>query len=353
MDRMKKCTIKTFIGIFTAAAITMSGCGLSKIGKQTEASEEIFAMDTVMQIVCYGDRAQEAVEAAVKEIQRLDNMLSVGNENSEISLINKNKSGMVSEETQEMINTSIEVFETSDRAFDITIYPMMELWGFTSGDFRVPSKKEIDETLKCVDSVLISVEAQKEGGANVSIGQGQGLDLGGIAKGFTSNRIMEIFEEYDLTSGYVWLGGNVQCYKTKTDGSLWNCGIKDPHDPENTEAFLGKIKIEDKAVITSGGYERYYTDENTGKTYHHILDPKTGYPAEAGIVSATIVSDDGTLADALSTACYVMGVDKSIEYWKKYGDKFNMILMTEDDRVYVTEPIADNFSSEYEVNIIS
>lgn len=353
MGRIKKYKSKAVIGIIAAAMLMTSGCGLSKIGKQTEASEEIFAMDTVMKIVCYGDRAQEAMDASVEEIRRLDDMLSVGNEDSEISLINKNKSGIVSEETAEMINTSIEVFETSDRAFDITIYPMMQLWGFTSGDFKVPEKEEIDETLKKVDSSLIVEEPENQEGVEVSIGQGQGLDLGGIAKGFTSNRLMEIFEEYDLTSGYVWLGGNVQCYKTKTDGSLWNCGIKDPHDPDNTDVFLGKIEVEDKAVITSGAYERYYTDEKTGKTYHHILDPKTGYPADAGIISATIVSDDGTLADALSTACYVMGLDKSIEYWKKYGDKFDMILMTDDDKVYVTEPIADNFSSEYEVNIIS
>jgi thiamine biosynthesis lipoprotein len=112
------------------------------------------------------------------------------------------------------------------------------------------------------------------------------------------------------------------------------------------------VSVEDKAVITSGAYERYFEDEETGKTYHHILNPKTGYPANNGLISVSVVSGNGMLADALSTACYVMGLDESIRYWRQYGGDFDLILMTEDKEVYVTEPISDSFSSDLKTIVI-
>ena len=163
---------------------------------------------------------------------------------------------------------------------------------------------------------------------------------------------MEIFKEYNLVSGVVSLGGNVQCYGTKTDGSLWRCGIQNPQDPDG-DSYLGVLSLADKAVITSGAYERYFVDEATGKTYHHILDPKTGYPANNGLRSVSVVSANGMLADGLSTACYVMGLERSIDYWRTYGSEFDLILMDEAGEVYVTEPIAEQFSSDFTVHVIS
>ena len=144
----------------------------------------------------------------------------------------------------------------------------------------------------------------------------------------------------------------MQCYGTKTDGSLWRCGIQDPQDPDG-DSYLGVLSLADKAVITSGAYERYFVDEATGETYHHILDPRTGYPANNGLLSVSVVSANGMLADGLSTACYVMGLERSIDYWRTYGSEFDLILMDEAGEVYVTEPIAEQFSSDFTVHVIS
>lgn len=313
------------------------------------ASGELFAMDTYMTVTCYGDQCEEALQASLDEVERLDELLSVGNEDSEISQLNKRGEGTISEDTAVMVKKAMELYDTTGGAFDITVYPLMELWGFTTGEFAVPDEAELRTLLARVDSSRLSYD---EKNSVLTLGDGQGIDLGGIAKGFTSDRLMEIFQRYDLVSGTVSLGGNVQCYGTKTDGSLWRCGIKNPLDPDNSSSYLGILSVEDKAVITSGAYERYFVDEETGETYHHILDPQSGYPADQSVVSVTIVSDSGMLADGLSTSCYVMGLEGAIDYWRNYGDDFDMILMTEDSEVYVTEPLKDNFVSDYTTHVI-
>jgi thiamine biosynthesis lipoprotein len=248
-----------------------------------------------------------------------------------------------------MIQEALDLFETTNGAFEITIYPLMELWGFTSGDFSVPNENELKQLLSNVGSDKLIFD---EDSSTLILGENQGVDLGGIAKGFTSMRLMDIFEEYELVSGVVSLGGNVQCYHSKPDGSLWRCGIENPFEPDDTSSLLGILSVENKAVITSGAYERYFIDEQTGKTYHHILDPKTGYPAENGLVSVTVVSENGMLADGLSTACYVMGLEESLAYWQEYGQDFDLILMDENKEVYVTESLADFFTSDFSTHIV-
>ena len=159
---------------------------------------------------------------------------------------------------------------------------------------------------------------------------------------------MDIFKDYKVDSGLVNLGGNVQAYGTKPDGSNWRVAIQNPN---NTEDYIGVLSIADKAVITSGGYERYF--EQDGKTYHHIIDPSTGYPAENGLISVTIVSDDGTLADGLSTSLFIMGKDKAVEFWKSHSDEFDAVLEADDGTLYVTEGIKDSFTSDSTVEIVS
>lgn len=337
-------------------ALLLTGCGAAAqesspdTGTKAEvpsASADIFAMDTYMTVTCYGERCEEAVEAAENEIRRLDDLLSVGNEDSEISRINRDGTGTVSEDTAEMVAEALSLCNTTGGAFDITVYPLMELWGFTTGNFAVPDAAALADALADSGSDKVTLD-----GGTVTLSEGQGIDLGGIAKGFTSARLMEIFREYDLVSGVVSLGGNVQCYGTKTDGSLWRCGIQDPQDPDG-DSYLGVLSLADKAVITSGAYERYFVDEATGETYHHILDPRTGYPANNGLLSVSVVSANGMLADGLSTGCYVMGLERSIDYWRTYGSEFDLILMDEAGEVYVTEPIAEQFSSDFTVHVIS
>ncbi|MDO4489491.1 MAG: FAD:protein FMN transferase [Lachnospiraceae bacterium] len=333
------------------SVLALGGCGKQGESAQKQSREipvvqkDIFAMDTYMSVTGYGERAEEAVAASLQEITRLDKMLSVGNPDSEISVINSEGTGSISRETAVMVEKALEVGERTGGKFDITIFPLMVEWGFTSGEFRVPEQERLQELLEQVDFHQVDFDSEQ---GTVTLEAGQGMDLGGIAKGYTSDRIMELFREYGLVSGVVTLGGNVECFGTKTDGSYWNCGIRDPFDESE---LLGAVAVKDSAVITSGAYERNFTDEKTGQIYHHIIDPATGYPADSGLVSVTIVSKSGLLADALSTALYILGEEKAVEYWRQYGDEFDMVLMTEDKRVVVTEGIAERFTSDYEVII--
>lgn len=315
----------------------------------TYAEVDVYAMTTPMQLKAYGDRAPEAVQAAAEEIVRLDRLLSVGNPESEIGVINAEGKGQVSADTLAMLKKAVRVHERSEGALDISVYPMMELWGFTTEKYRVPSQEEIERLLPLVDQDLMEIE-EKEEGALVRLSEGQGIDLGAVAKGFTSERVAEIFKSYGLESGLIYLGGNVQCLGSKPGGADWRIGIQ---DPGNSMGMIGVLAVSGKAVITSGAYERFFKDEETGKTYHHILDPSSGYPAETGVSSVTIVSPDGTLADSLSTACFVMGLDKSVEYWRQYGDDFEMIIMDEEGLIHLTEGLEQTFAAQgHKVKII-
>lgn len=321
----------------------------AETGESSVTEKEIFAMDTYMTLTGYGERSQEAVDAAIAEIERLDEMLSVGNEDSEIALINKNGRGMISEDTAVMLEEALSLFETTKGAFDVTIYPLMEAWGFTSEKYQVPEAAEIEKLRKVVAASALKYDSES---GTLTLADSQGIDFGGIAKGYASGRVMEIFEQYDLVSGKVSLGGNVQCYSTKTDGSPWRVGIVNPDAQNAGSDLMGIVSVVNKAVITSGGYERFFKDEETGKVYHHILDPATGYPSESGLTSVTIVSENGMLADGLSTSVFIMGLEKAGDYWKQYGDDFDMVLMTEDGTVYITEGLEDSFTTEFPLSVI-
>lgn len=315
------------------------------IDEDESISQDIFAMDTYMTVTAFGSHAQEAVDQAVAEINRLDTLLSTGSADSEVSKINQGLETNLSEDTTYLLSRSLELYDSTDHVFNIAVYPLMEAWGFTSGNYRVPDQSTLDDLLTYTDVSKINFN-QKAASVDFDM-EGMKVDLGGIAKGYTSTRIMDIYKACGVTSGLVNLGGNVQVLGAKTDGSAWRIGIQDPQD---SESYLGALSIVDKAVITSGGYERYF--EQDGKTYHHIIDPATGYPAENGLISVTIVSVDGTLADGLSTSLFIMGKDKAIDYWQAHSDEFDMILMDDVRGIYVSEGIADDFTSDLDYEVV-
>lgn len=313
---------------------------------QAEASRDIFAMDTYMSVTAYGEGADAAVDAAQAEIERLDALLSTGNEDSEIAKLNVSGTAELSEDAGYLVERALELNEETDGAFDIAIYPVMEVWGFPTQNYQVPSEELLQERLALADASQISYNKETR---EISFGKDDmEIDLGGIAKGYTSARIMDIFKSCGIASGLVNLGGNVQVLGTKTDGSKWRVAVQSPDDEND---YLGVLSVFDKAVITSGGYERYF--EQDGKTYHHIIDPKTGYPAENGLTSVTIVSADGTLADGLSTSLFIMGKEKAAEFWRAHSDEFDAILLADDGTLYVTEGIADDFSTDLNMEIIN
>lgn len=351
-----KYKLRLILASAVVASMLLTGCGTASNTKNTGSasetqttnsttassaqpvSQEIFAMDTYMTVTAYGDNAQKGVTDAVAEIQRLDNLLSIGKEDSEISKLNKSGSAALSDDTAVMVAKALDLYKSTGGAFDITVLPLMELWGFTTQEYYVPTEDEIQSTLQRVGADKLTWDESTQ---TLTLGDKQEIDLGGIAKGFTSSRIMEIFKQDGVTCGMVSLGGNVHLLGTKQDGSAWRVGIQ---DPDNTDDMLGVLQANDCAVITSGAYERNF--EKDGVTYHHIIDPATGKPSNSGLTSVTIVSKDGTLADGLSTSLFVMGKDKAIAYWKQHADEFDTILVDKDRNVYITEGIAGNFSPD-------
>ena len=306
-----------------------------------EYTSDVFAMDTYMTLTAYGENAQEAVEAGIAEIQRLDDLLSTGKDTSEVAQINANGGGVLSEDTDYLVKLALDIYQSTNGAFDISIYPVMQLWGFTTGNFAVPSESDLAAKLALVDAGKI-ILSEENGQTSISLPEGMEIDLGGIAKGYTSGRVMDVMKSYGIKSAVINLGGNAHVLGNKTDGSQWKVGIQDPED-EN--GYLGGVSVTDKAIITSGGYERYFVDKDTGVKYHHIIDPKTGYSANNGLISVTIVSADSTLADGLSTSLFVLGTEDAITYCEEHcaEDGFDAIMEDEDGKLYITDGIYDDF----------
>ena len=298
-------------------------------------------MDTEMSLKAHGKNAASAVNEAAREINRLDRLFDRGSEKSEVYAINSDGSAAVSEDTAALAARALEISQKTDGVFDITIAPIMDMWGFYTKDYKVPDETELEKALESVGYNNISVD-----GDTVALKNGAKIDLGGIAKGYLSDRIKEIFKEKGVKSGIVSLGGNVCAFGAKPNGEKWRVAIQDPLD---TDRYIGSVSVSDTAVITSGGYQRYFVENNV--IYHHIIDPKTGYPANSGLLSVTIVGDDAALCDGLSTALFVMGLEKGSDYWQAH-DGFEVIFVTDDGKIHITGGLDGIFASDREYEII-
>ncbi len=347
--KVKKIVSLCAAGI-AVGSMMLSGCGdrvpedkgepvVTEFQQESPAEISVFAMDTYMKVTAYGAQREDAVNAAVDEILRLDQLLSAGDETGEVGMLNRTGSGICSEDTAYLLERSLELHEQTEGAFNVMMYPLMEIWGFIGGNYAVPSQDTIDGLLPLADLAKVTYDPRSKEVRFAE--QGMKIDFGGIAKGYTSARIMDIFDACGITSGIVNLGGNVQVKGKKPDGTNWRVGIQDPNQ---AGAYLGILQLSDQAAITSGGYERFF--EENGIRYHHILDPNTGRPAQSGLTSVTVVSADGTLADGLSTSLFVMGLEKAEAFWKANGDMFDAVMVTDDGSIYVTEGLEGRFESK-------
>ena len=331
---MKQKHLLTALLLLAVLSAVCTGCHTAG---QQENTQQIFAMDTFMTLTACGPNSQKAVEAAVEEIRRLDALLSTENPNSAVSQLNVSGGGSLDPDVAALLSASLAAYQSTGGIFDPTIYPLTRLWGFPTQDYHIPTPAELSETLPLVNASLLQFDD-----AALTLAPGQQIDFGGIAKGYTAARIMDIFRKLDIKSGIVSLGGNVQVLGARPDGSPWRIGIQDPDAPRG--ASLAVLEIMDRAIVTSGGYERCF--EEDGQTYIHILDPRTGYPADSDLLSATAVSEDGTLADVLSTSLYIMGLEGAEEYWRSSGESFEMVLLTDEKRLFVTEGLSGSLQSE-------
>ena len=338
---MKKvCTLLLAAMMMVAAA----GCGTLMEPDEAQESIQVIAMDTAMTFTAYGVNSTKADYAAEEEVYRLEAMLSRTDEESPVARLNSQGTAEVDRELWELIETAMGYTAATDGAFDITVAPVLLAWGFTTDEYQVPSQAELEELLPLVGTEHIrSLGENADGTGTVELDPGTQIDLGAIGKGYASDRAAAIFREYEIPRGLVKLGGSVLAIGDRPDGEAWRVGIQDPKDPNSADAFAAVLNLEDAYAVTSGSYQRYF--EQDGEIYHHIIDPATGRPAESGLTSVTIVTDsadgNGTLCDALSTALFVMGEEKALEFWRSGPYDFQMILVTEDDRVVVTDGLTD------------
>ncbi len=341
---------------FLAAVFCMAlFCSLTGCKSTGESSAEFYAMDTTMNVTAYGTGAKSAVSETQAKVDRLEALLSRTRSDSEVSAINSGAADApvaVSIETAGLLNAAWSYSHTTNGAFDITIAPVVSAWGFTTDHYQVPTQPALDALLNAVDYTGVLVEGISSSSARVTLRKGQAVDLGGIAKGYASDCVEAILAENGVERAMASLGGNIYVRGTKPDGSAWRVGVQ---DPDRSGGFVGVLSLSDAFAVTSGGYQRYF--EQDGKRYHHIIDPATGYPAESGLTSVTIVADgnktetpntpgNGTMCDAFSTAMFVMGEEKAAEFWRSGAYNFQMVLVTEDGRVLVTDGLADKFEQE-------
>lgn len=294
---------------------------------------QFFAMDTIMTLTLYGKNGPSAAGLGEERVRELEALFSVTSEDSEIYRVNHagGQPVALAADTRQLLADALELCDATGGVLDVTMYPIVRAWGFTTGEYRVPGSSELSELLERVDYTRVALD----GGA-VTLPEGMELDLGAVAKGCAGDQLMALFAEEGVASAIVELGGNVQALGAKPDGSPWRVAVQAPDG-----GYAGVLEIVDKAVITSGGYQRYF--ERDGETYWHIMDPATGAPARSGTASVTIVADRGAMADGLSTALFIMGRDRAVEYWRAHPD-FEFILIGEDGTVTVTEGLEDAFS---------
>lgn len=298
-------------------------------------------MSTVMTHRAFGKYAEESLRAVRDEAVRLEKLLSCFMPGSEISRINRSagmKYERLSKDTYEVLSRAVEFSNCCQGLFDVTIGPLVTLWNSGRNASRPPEELRIRQIIPFVHYADLMLDpCEKAAGLQR---MGQSIDLGGIGKGFAGDKFLEVFKKYGVSSAFTNIGGNVVALGTKPDGSPWRVGIQ---HPRQEDSLMGLVSVADKAVVTSGDYQRYFTDRN-GKRHHHILDPSTGYPAESGLVSVTIVADSSTDADALSTLLFVAGMEKGIELLKRFSGT-EAVFVDMDLQVHVTAGLKECFQA--------
>ena len=303
-------------------------------------SLDIFAMDTYMSLVAVGDDAFDALQQSANIINALEQAMSRTIDSSDVSQLNKNGSTELRCDTAVLLEEALALSTATRGSFDVTVAPLVALWNISGENPRVPAQSEIEALLPLVGSEHIHLAD-----GTATLDAGCAIDLGGIAKGFASDRVAQLYHDSDLDGGFVSLGGNVYVHGSNTDGEKWNVAIQ---DPQNLEGYACMLRLSDAFVVTSGGYQRYFTAPD-GTVYQHIIDPATGKPAKSDLLSVSIILPydadklHGAMADAYSTALYVMGEAAARDFWAA-AQNFDMVLVTEDGRVIYTPNLIDHFT---------
>ncbi len=338
--RSTKRSCERLVPLALALALALTGCGKDASAEKHE--KQLFAMDTVMLLTAYGENGGDALAAAADVINDLAADLDPEKEGGSVHALNAGAGGTVavSADCLAVLDTALAVGRETGNALDPALYPVIRAWGFTTGEYRVPDQAELDELLSAKNTDDIILDANT---GTVTLPSGMAISLGAVAKGYAAQKAADAMAAAGAEHAVLSLGGNVQTLgDARPDGSPWQVAVTDPRD---TGSYVGTLSVGQTAVVTSGGYQRYFDQD--GKRYIHILDPATGRPVDNGLLSVTVVTADGGRADALSTALFVLGEEGALEYCAAHED-VELVLVTEDDRVIVTEGLAAGFTENGE-----
>lgn len=329
----------------------LSGCGADTASDQNGATESgdpisvsSFKLNTIVTLRIYDSTDSSLLDGALSVCDQYEALFSRTLETSEIYRLNHSDTYPVpvSEETADLIRFSLDYCSLTDGAFDITILPVAELWDFTSSEPAVPSSDEIKEALTHVGWEQVSLEEDEDGQFCVSLADPEaGIDLGAVAKGYIADRIKEYLTQSGVESAMIDLGGNILTVGDRPDQTPFVIGIQRPFADRNE--LCAAIEITDWSVVSSGIYERCFTDPDTGEFYHHILNPSTGYSYQNNLIQVTILSKSSAVGDALSTSCFALGLDKGLDLINSLDDVY-AIFITDDYQLHYSDRLTEQFT---------
>ncbi|AHF06490.1 thiamine biosynthesis lipoprotein ApbE [Desulfitobacterium metallireducens DSM 15288] len=338
-------------GILTACSSNTNSNSTSKSNDEAYTADG-FAMGTVISQKIYGTNGESTANETMEKITDLEALLTFNAPEGDIYKLNENAGKAkveLNSETIKILNKAQRISELSGGAFDVTVGPVVKSWGIGTENERIPTPEEIKDLLTLINYKDLEVD-----GNLASLKRaGQQVDLGGIAKGYAGDVARDIYKKNGIRSAYINLGGNVVTLGNKPDGSPWTVGIRNPRPKANQtsgQQIVGTVTVTDKAVVTAGDDQRYF--EKDGKRYHHIIDARTGYPAQSDLMSVTLITDSSFNADAIDTAAFILGLEKGRELIQKQGG-IEAVFITKDKKIYVTEGLKENFefldeSNEYQ-----
>ncbi len=306
----------------------------------SEHSASFFLMNTTVSITLYtaDDRlAEEVFDACRTLLTELDALWARQKQDSETAVFNVSDGGLdgLDARTVALLRKALAVSRATNGAFDITVAPAVDLWQRCSEADRLPEAGEIDEVLRVTGYEKLTLSD----GALSKTDPAVAIDLGGIGKGEAMTLLIEYLETTEVAGGLVSFGSNVAVFGEKPNGKPFTVALR---DPKNTGGTLGQMTLAAGEVLSvSGDYERYVTIG--GERYHHILDPAIGYPAKSGLSSVAVVTGDGAVADALSTALFVMGEEAAMEFYRNGGFDFEAVFVTSDGVVRITDGLAERW----------
>ncbi len=316
---------------FILILLTLTGC---RAATNEPVTVSDFLLNTYVSITIYDTEKKELAEKALDLCRRYEQIFSRTQEGSALFELNNVKQVTDADpELFELIETGLFYCELSGGCLDISTEPLTSLWNVTAKNPSVPDSETIALALERVDYNNVVLD---KANFSITLKNNSSLDLGAIAKGYIADKIKDFLVENGITSGTINLGGNIVCIGTKPDGTNYNIAIKEPVPGSNQ--VIRTLSVNDMSIVTSGTYERFF--EENGTTYHHIIDPSTGYPSDSGLISATIISDKSVIGDCLSTACLVMGCSDALKFINSI-DGVEAILIDENMQIYYTDGAFD------------